>query len=89
MMVSFTSETTARFGGCATGTRPVADALESAHTTDWDEAQKRMRERLAARDNRTVDAVRKGQQLTFDEWADFLSGELLQAANAPPTLAPG
>ena len=45
--------------------------LESTNTTDWDEAQRQMRERLAARDNNTLDAVRKGKQTTFGEWADF------------------
>jgi integrase len=48
--------------------------LESTHTTDWDEAQRQMRERLAARDDNTLDAVRKGKQTTFNEWADFFLG---------------
>jgi integrase len=54
--------------------------LESTHTTDWDEAQKEMRERLAARDNNTLDAVRKGRELTFGEWADFF----LENYSKPP-----
>jgi integrase len=57
--------------------------LESTNTTDWDEAQKQMRERLAARDNNTLDAVRKGKQLTFGEWADFF----LENYSKPPIRA--
>ena len=37
--------------------------LESTNTEDWDEAQRRMRERLHARDNRTLEVVRRGEQL--------------------------
>src|ERR1017187_3777293 len=57
--------------------------LESTNTTDWGEAQKQMRERLAARDNNTLDAVRKGKQLTFGEWADFF----LENYSKPPIRA--
>lgn len=45
--------------------------LESTNTTDWDEAQRQLRERLAARDNNSLEVLRKGKQLTFNEWADF------------------
>ena len=45
--------------------------LESTHTKDWQEAQRYLRERLQARDNNMLDALRKGEQLTFGEWADF------------------
>ena len=57
--------------------------LESTHTTDWDEAQRQMRECLAARDNNTLDVVRKGKQVTFDEWADFF----LETYSKPPMRA--
>src|SRR5881227_1460617 len=57
--------------------------LESTHTTDWGEAQKQMRERLGARDNNTLDAIRKGTQLTFGEWADFF----LENYSRPPIRA--
>ncbi len=57
--------------------------LESTNTTDWDEAQRQMRERLAARDNNTLDAVRKGKQTTFGEWADFF----LENYSKPPIRA--
>jgi integrase len=45
--------------------------LESTTTTDWDEAQRQLRERLTARDKNSLATLRKGKQLTFDEWADF------------------
>jgi hypothetical protein len=57
--------------------------LESTNTTDWDEAQRQMRERLQARDNNTLDIVRKGKQVTFDEWADFF----LENYSKPPIRA--
>jgi integrase len=59
--------------------------LESTNTTDWDEAQKQLRERLQARDNNTLSALRKGQQLTFSEWADFF----LDNYSKPPFREPG
>src|SRR5215475_14653635 len=45
--------------------------LESTNTTDWDEAQRQLRERLNARDNNTLEVLRRGKQVTFNEWADF------------------
>jgi hypothetical protein len=45
--------------------------LESTHTEDWQDAQRQLRERLHARDNNTLATVRRGEQLTFNEWADF------------------
>jgi integrase len=57
--------------------------LESTNTTDWDEAQRQMRERLQARDNNTLDIIRKGKQVTFDEWADFF----LENYSKPPIRA--
>jgi len=59
--------------------------LESTNTTDWDEAQRQMRERLAARDNNTLEVFRKGKQTTFDEWADFF----LENHSRPPFRAKG
>jgi integrase len=59
--------------------------LESTNTTDWDEAQRQMRERLAARDNNTLDVIRKGKQTTFDEWAGFF----LENYSKPPKRASG
>jgi hypothetical protein len=45
--------------------------LESTHTEDRQEAQRALRERLQARDENTLDIVRKGESLTFGEWTDF------------------
>ncbi len=57
---------------------------ESTLTEDWDEAQKRLRERLQARDNNTLPALRRGQDLTFGEWSDFY----LENFSKPPFRAP-
>src|SRR5690242_13455884 len=59
--------------------------FESTGTDDGDEAQKKMRERLAQRDNNTPAATRKGKGLTFDEWADFF----LENYSKPPIRALG
>ena len=56
---------------------------ESTLTEDWDEAQKRLRERLRARDNNTLPALRRGQDLTFGEWSDFY----LENFSRPPFRA--
>jgi integrase len=60
-----------------------ARRLESTGTEDWDEAQRILRERLCSRDNNTLDIVRKGRQLTFNEWADFF----LDNYSRPPLRA--
>jgi hypothetical protein len=57
--------------------------LESTHTGDWQEAQRQLRERLEARDNNTLHIVRKGEQITFHEWADFF----LENYSKPPIRA--
>ena len=59
--------------------------LESTNTENWDEAQKQMRARLASRDNNTLAAIRKGQQTTFNDWADFS----LENYSKPPIRAAG
>ena len=56
---------------------------ESTLTEDWGEAQKCLRERLQARDNNTLPALRRGQYLTFGEWADFY----LENFSRPPFRA--
>src|SRR5690242_212498 len=43
---------------------------ESTGTEDWDEAQRILRDRLQARDNNTLPSMRRGQELTFGDWAD-------------------
>ena len=57
--------------------------LESTHTEDWKEAQRQLRERLQARDSNTLHIVRKGEQLTFGEWAAFF----LENYSKPPIRA--
>jgi integrase len=57
---------------------------ESTLTEDWTEAQKSLRERLQARDNNTLPALRRGQDLIFGEWADFY----LENFSKPPFRAP-
>jgi integrase len=56
---------------------------ESTLTEDWAEAQKVLRERLQARDNNTLPALRRGQDLAFGEWADFY----LENFSRPPFRA--
>ncbi len=57
--------------------------LESTNTIDWSEAQQQLRARLDARDNNSLSTLRKGKQLTFDEWADFF----LANYSSPPIRA--
>jgi integrase len=57
--------------------------LESTHTEDRQEAQRALRERLQARDENTLDIVRKGESLTFGEWTDFF----LENYSKPPIRA--
>ncbi len=49
---------------------------ESTGTEDWQEAQKRLRERLDARDNNVLEVVRKGESLSFGH------GKLFKATHA-------
>ena len=44
--------------------------FESTGCTDWQEANKKLRERLTARDQNVLEVVRKGEQLLFQQWAD-------------------
>lgn len=57
---------------------------ESTLTDNWEEAQRFLRERLQARDNNTLPALRRGQNLAFGEWADFY----LENFSKPPFRAP-
>jgi len=56
---------------------------ESTLLEDWGEAQKCLRDRLQARDNNTLPALRRGQDLTFGEWTDFY----LENFSKPPFRA--
>jgi integrase len=53
---------------------------ESTFTEDWQEGQKKLRERLLARDGNVLKIIRKGEQLTFREWADLF----LENYSRPP-----
>jgi integrase len=56
---------------------------ESTFTEDWQEAQRKLRERLQARDDKILDVVRKGEHLQFSDWADFF----LEYYSKPPIRA--
>jgi hypothetical protein len=56
---------------------------ETTGTEDWDEAQRRLREPLQARDNRTLEVVRRGEQLLFREWATVF----MENCSKPPIRA--
>jgi integrase len=56
---------------------------ESTNTDDWDEAQRRLRERLQARDSNTLPLLRKGEQLNFAQWSEYF----LEAFSKPPIRA--
>jgi hypothetical protein len=56
---------------------------ESTNTDDWEEAQKRLRERLLARDSNTLQSFRKGEQLAFAQWSEYF----LAAFSKPPIRA--
>jgi integrase len=56
---------------------------ESTNTEDWQEAQRKLRERLQARDDKILEIVRKGEQLQFADWVDFF----LENYSKPPIRA--
>jgi len=56
---------------------------ESSPTADWQEANKKLRERLQARDDNLLEVVRKGETLAFGQWADFF----LENYSKPPVRA--
>src|ERR1035438_2995595 len=56
---------------------------ESTNTDDWAEAQRRLRERLQARDSNTLPLLRKGEQLIFAQWSEYF----LEAFAKPPIRA--
>ena len=55
---------------------------ESTLTEDWNEAQKRLRDRLQARDNNVLDVVKKGRILEFWTMGRLLFGNLFEATHA-------
>lgn len=58
--------------------------LESTGCTDWQEANKKLRERLTARDQNILEVVRKGEHLLFKDWAEFF----MQNYSQPPIREP-
>ena len=58
---------------------------ESSFAEDWQEAHKMLRARLEARDGNVLQVVRKGESLSFGEWADFF----LENYSKPPVRQPG
>ena len=56
---------------------------ESTFTEDWQEAQRKLRERLQARDDKLLEIVRRGEQLQFSTWVDFF----LENYSEPPLRA--
>jgi integrase len=57
---------------------------ESTSTEDWNEANKRLRERLQARDGNILEVVRKGENLTVGSWVDVF----LENYSKPPVREP-
>src|SRR6266568_4087737 len=53
---------------------------ESTQTEDWQEANRKLRERLQARDGNLLEAIRKGEALGFGEWVD----SFLENYSKPP-----
>lgn len=56
---------------------------ESTQTEDWQEANRKLRERLLARDGNLLEAIRKGEALGFGEWVD----SFLENYSKPPIRA--
>jgi integrase len=58
---------------------------ESSQTADWEEANKKLRERLLARDANLLEVVRKGETLTYGQWSE----SFLENYSKPPMRAEG
>ena len=56
---------------------------ESTQTEDWQDANRKLRERLQARDGNLLEAIRKGEALGFGEWVD----SFLENYSRPPIRA--
>ncbi|PYQ85421.1 MAG: hypothetical protein DMG02_27655 [Acidobacteria bacterium] len=57
---------------------------EPTGTADWKEAQKKLRERLQARDDNVLEIVRKGEHLSLRQWAELF----LEHYSKPPVRTP-
>ncbi len=56
---------------------------ESTRTENWQEANRKLRERLQARDGNLLEVIRKGEALGFGEWVD----SFLENYSKPPIRA--
>jgi len=56
---------------------------ESTGTEDWQEANRKLRQRLQARDGNLLEAIRKGEALGFEEWVR----SFLENYSSPPIRA--
>jgi integrase len=56
---------------------------ESSLTADWQGANKKLRERLQARDDNLLDVIRRGETLAYGKWAD----SFLENYSKPPFRA--
>jgi integrase len=56
---------------------------ESSQTANWEEANRKLRERLQARDGNLLEVIRKGEALGFEEWV----GSFLENYSKPPMRA--
>jgi len=56
---------------------------ESTNTEDWQEAQRKLCERLQAREDKLLEVVRKGEKVQFGECVDFF----LENYSRPPMRA--
>jgi integrase len=59
--------------------------FETTGCSDWNKASKALRERLTDRDNNVLEVLRKGKEMSFNEWADFF----LENYSKPPIRAQG
>jgi Phage integrase SAM-like domain len=50
---------------------------------DWEEAQRKLRERLQARGDKILDVLRKGEKLQFSDWLEYF----LENYSKPPIRA--
>jgi hypothetical protein len=56
--------------------------LETTGTEDWQEAQRKLRGRLQARDQNTLPTVRRGEKLLIQRMGGFFPGELFSAPHS-------
>jgi len=56
---------------------------ESTQTEEWDDAQRKLVSVSIARDDRTLEVVRRGEQMLFQDWAAFF----LENYSKPPIRA--